>query len=100
MKLTERGYVNHSYFFHAAVFQIWSNYLDLCQHIAIVIIPLRVMWIAFTWKYKHFLQSSYRNAEKWMKNLATYAPDDICTALVGNKVDLTDMKQVPQEVTR
>ena len=35
-------------------------------------------------------KSTFDSVENWMKSIADHASEDICTILIGNKIDLVD----------
>ena len=35
-------------------------------------------------------KSTFDSVENWMKSITDHASEDICTILVGNKIDLVD----------
>lgn len=42
-------------------------------------------------------EASFRHAQKWLHYVREYAADNIEITLIGNKVDLSENRQVPRQ---
>lgn len=42
-------------------------------------------------------RETFNHLESWMRDIKTYAPEEVITVLVGNKSDLESHRAVPKE---